>query len=358
MGSLTAHLLEAGDHGRLQFHPSCPVCRQERLYGTLSSEPVVPRRAQALLAGGVLALSASGPAVAAAQEPDRQFEGVAAPEAPVGPELDNPDFDPGGDTELSFDTAPAPAAPHDGVDSGDGAPLDVEPTVDLDARLAPLADTDPSAGDEGAPPVESVPPIGSLPPVRSAPAAPPDSAAPGGGDGSAAQPGSPESPRGTPGTGLEEPPSGTPVARAPTAGGLSSHRSDRPQQSRYTLQEARSDAGAPASSERVSDGAGAPSESYAISAPPAPTPATEPVAIADAEVALADAAKEGLHKGSRFYVVQPGDSLWSIAKRLLGGDPSAGRVAREVNRLWTLNSSRIATGDPNLLMVGTRLELR
>ena len=98
--------------------------------------------------------------------------------------------------------------------------------------------------------------------------------------------------------------------------------------------------------------------SYAISAPRAPTPATEPVAVADADVASTVGAKEGLHKGSRFYIVQPGDSLWSIARRLLGGDPSAGRIAREVSRLWTLNRPRIATGDPNLLMVGTRLELR
>src|SRR5688500_13347857 len=95
MGSLTAHLLEAGDHGRLRFHPSCPVCRQERLYGTLSSEPVVSLRAQALLVGGALALSSSAPAIAVAQEPDRQFEGVAASEEPGGPELDDPGFDPG-----------------------------------------------------------------------------------------------------------------------------------------------------------------------------------------------------------------------------------------------------------------------
>jgi nucleoid-associated protein YgaU len=354
---LTAHLLEAGDHGRLPFHPSCPVCRQERLYGTLSSEPVVPRRAQALLAGGVLALSASTPVVAAAQEPDRQFEGVA-PEGPGGSEVDDPAFDPGGDTALSFDTAPAPAAPDDNVDSGDGAPLDIEPTVDLDARLAPLADTDPSASDEGAPPVESVPPVGSVPPVSAAPTVPPDGAAPGGGHGSVAQPGSPESPGSTPDASLGAPPSNTPVGLAPTAGGRSSHRSDRSLRSRYTHQYERSGAGAPASSERVSDGAEALSESYAISAPAASNPTTEPIALADADVASAAGAKEGLDEGSRFYVIQPGDSLWSIAKRLLGGDPSAGRIAREVNRLWTLNRSRIATGDPDLLMVGTRLELR
>jgi hypothetical protein len=349
MGSLTAHLLEAGDHGRLPFHPSCPVCRRERLYGTLSSEPVVPRRAQALLAGGVLAFSASAPVVAAAQEPDRQFEGAVAPEEPGGSELDDPAFDPGGDTALSFDTAPAPAAPEDGSDSGDGAPLDVEPTVDFDARLAPLAETDASPGDEGVAPVGSGSPVDPVPPGSTAPggAVPP---------GATSQPAAPEPQGNTPGTSLGAAPPSTPVELTPGPRDSSSHRSDRSRRSRYAHKYARSDAGAPASSERVGDGAGAPSGSYAISVPVAPSPATEPVAIAD--VAPAAGAREGLDERSRFYVVQPGDSLWSIAKRLLGGDASAGDIAREVNRLWTLNRSRIATGDPDLLMVGTRLELR
>jgi nucleoid-associated protein YgaU len=351
MGSLTAHLLEAGDHGSLPFHPSCPVCRWERLYGTLSSEPVVPRRAQALLAGGVLALSASAPVVAAAQEPDRQFEGVVAPEEPGGPELDDPTFDPGGDTALSFDTAPAPAAPQDDVDSGDGAPLDVEPTVDLDARLAPLAETDASPGDEGVAPVESGSPVDPVPPGSTAPggAVPPDATS---------QPAAPEPQGDTPGTSLGAAPPSTPVELTPGPRDSSSHRSDRSLRSRYTHSYARSDASAPALSERVSDGAGTPSGTNAIPIPAAPNPATEPVALADTDVAVAAGSKQDLDEGSRFYVVQPGDSLWSIAKRLLGGDASAGRIAREVNRLWTLNSSRIATGDPDLLMVGTRLELR
>ena len=33
-------------------------------------------------------------------------------------------------------------------------------------------------------------------------------------------------------------------------------------------------------------------------------------------------------------------------------------IAREVNRLWELNRERIGTGDPDLVMVGTRLMLR
>ena len=60
----------------------------------------------------------------------------------------------------------------------------------------------------------------------------------------------------------------------------------------------------------------------------------------------------------RFHVVRPGESLWSIADALLGRHASVARIAREVNRLWELNSDRIGTGDPDLLRVGTKLALR
>jgi hypothetical protein len=360
MGSLTAHLLEAGDHGRLPFHPSCPVCRQERLYGTLSSEPVVPRRTQALLAGGVLAISSAGPAVALAQEPDRQFEGVAAPEETGAPDLDDPGFDPGGgDTPLSFDTAPAPAAPEDGVDSGEGPPLDVEPTVDPDGQLAPLAETDASVGEEesAVPPAETVSPDTAVPP-----SAAPDGEVP---PDTSAQPGGPTT--GGPVTPTEGdslrgqlPAQAAPVlAHRP--------RTHMPTRARSTYTQGGSDAGAPASSQRVSDGAGAPpepviapvGESAATSDIGASSPAGEPAVRVTTCVSTQPTAKDPpLDSDARLYVVQPGDSLWSIAKQLLGRDASAGLIAREVNRLWSLNRSSIATGDPDMLMVGTRLELR
>jgi Tfp pilus assembly protein FimV len=60
----------------------------------------------------------------------------------------------------------------------------------------------------------------------------------------------------------------------------------------------------------------------------------------------------------RTHSVLPGESLWTIATDLLGSDASTASVAREVNRLWQLNRDRIGTGDPDLLMIGTRLELR
>jgi nucleoid-associated protein YgaU len=57
------------------------------------------------------------------------------------------------------------------------------------------------------------------------------------------------------------------------------------------------------------------------------------------------------------YTVRPGDSLWSIARRVLEPQASAGRIAREVNRLWELNQARIGTGNPSLIHVGTVLDL-
>ena len=65
---------------------------------------------------------------------------------------------------------------------GDGAPLDAEPTVDLDARVAPLAETGAPVAETGAPPTgeeSGVPPVESAPPVSpagppSAPPSPPD----------------------------------------------------------------------------------------------------------------------------------------------------------------------------------------
>jgi nucleoid-associated protein YgaU len=69
------------------------------------------------------------------------------------------------------------------------------------------------------------------------------------------------------------------------------------------------------------------------------------------------AAAQPARRGDRTHVVQRGESLWSIAKDHLGGRASAADVAREAARLWRINGARIGTGDPDLLIVGTRLVL-
>ena len=99
--------------------------------------------------------------------------------------------------------------------------------------------------------------------------------------------------------------------------------------------------------------------------PAPPQQSTEPVAQATAAPAPpttvpvptpSDPAETRISGPS--YTVRAGDSLWSIARRLLGAGASNGQIAREVNRLWQLNQERIGTGDPSLIHIGTELRLR
>jgi hypothetical protein len=56
-------------------------------------------------------------------------------------------------------------------------------------------------------------------------------------------------------------------------------------------------------------------------------------------------------------VIGPGDSLWAIARRIVGPRASDGLVEKELVAIWNMNASRIGTGDPNLIFPGTRLRL-
>jgi nucleoid-associated protein YgaU len=305
----------------LGFHPSCPVCRWERLFGPLPSEPVVSRRAQAVLAGGVLAFSMSAPAVAIAYEPDRRGEGVEVPEDPGAGELHDPGFDPGGETALPFETAPVPPTPPAAGDQDDGAaaPLEVEPQDDPDVDLVPPTEPDapvaygPVAPEEATPVPPAVVVIPDATPVPAQPG--PEALAP-------------------------EPPTEQP-SRPDTV----PRRPDRPNDKERSQ---------PSESISVESGVGTSEEPVT---PPVAVPEPDPVVVMQADVPHPERPEGSLQRG-RSYAVQRGDSLWSIAKRLLGRDATPAQIAREVSRLWSLNEGRIGTGDPDLLMVGTHLSLR
>jgi nucleoid-associated protein YgaU len=59
-----------------------------------------------------------------------------------------------------------------------------------------------------------------------------------------------------------------------------------------------------------------------------------------------------------FEVVRPGDTLWSIARRVLGEEADEAAVAAEASRIWRLNADRIGIGSPEVLLPGTVLRLR
>ena len=177
MASLSAHLRRPEQHARLPFHPDCPMCREERLVGTLAPVGVVSVRARAALAAGVLAVSAATPAASFSQEPDQVQEGVAAPDAPAGDGADNPEFDPGGPTtELPSEPAGPGDAPSPGEATDPDGPLEPDPNTGAEA---PIVDPGDEAGDAGVAP--SAPAPTPQPPPAEAPAVPgaPPTAAPG-----------------------------------------------------------------------------------------------------------------------------------------------------------------------------------
>lgn len=324
MASLTAHLRQSDDHERLAFHAQCPLCAQ-RLAGTLPPETVVSRRTQALLAAGVLTLSTASPGAAFATEPDEEQEGVeqvvtAEPPSDSG-------FDPGGPaTDLPFNAAPAPTEEMAPDPAGDSGPIELEPEVE---EVAPMAD----AGD-GVNALQQPPPEAVVPPP--APEASPE-----------APPPSPPAPAATA-------PAPTDAVTPPGADEREAEKQPAPKPRRTTP---RPDG--PKSAPHT-DQKPQPEPVYSTNAPTTVPVATAPSAAATPRSTANSPAQTRSHpaqRGDRFHVVQRGESLWSIASDVLGEGASPARIAREVNQLWELNSARIGTGDRDLLMTGTRLEL-
>ena len=80
MAALNTHL-RSTNHAGLAFHPSCPLCRAERLGGTLDDGPVVSRRAKA---AGLAATFALVPVSAMATPALAQDPSAPAVEGGVG----------------------------------------------------------------------------------------------------------------------------------------------------------------------------------------------------------------------------------------------------------------------------------
>lgn len=326
MHSLARHLGDADSHDRLPFHPSCPICRNTRLTGAVPADTIVSLRTQAVLAAGVLAVSATAPAVSAvAAEPDKQQEGAAPVAEGVVPDsAGNVDFDPGGESaglpEVAQPVPPPPADPVKAEVAPEAAPAAsaedpvVDPGEEAAAAPAVAGSAEPSS-----PPATDAAPV--QPAVTTTPSAPAEAAEP-----------------------VPSAPSDLPVHVAETTppGSVPSAAQERPRERQ-----------APQPHRRAATGP-APQPPAAVPAP-VQAAASPPVAAeVTVEVARGDRAKPG----DRIHTVVAGESLWTIASDLLRDDAAPARVAREVHRLWELNRERIGTGDPDLLRVGTRLDLR
>ena len=300
--------------------------------GALPSDALVGRRTQALLAAGVLVLSTAAPAAPSRQSPTRSRRAAAAPDQAAADEheselpVDAPDPDPGWqeepdalapDTELPADQPPV-------QDTNDGE----EPTVDVPSG----ADPEQRRGAGGRCAARRGPErrgaAGATMSRRHRTPEPPAPVAPPAPEGAASPPAPPV------GAAAAKPPIGTASSGPPLKSFV-----ERPARERHA-RIAQTTAPAPAE---------------------IPTAAPEPSAPADGARHCEEHAGEGQAERSPATAStssRPGESLWSIASDLLGDDASVARIAREVNRLWELNGDHIGTGDPDLLMVGTKLALR
>jgi LysM repeat protein len=332
--SLSAHLIAAtAEHALLRFHPDCPRCRAERLVGARRGDSLISRRAQAALAAGLLAFSAvAPPAVAQVPEVDPEQQGALEPGGePPGLQ---PDLDPGGQDTFDYETAPVPGGPQAGgeEDEGLGGPVERDPTIDPEAPLS-TEEQAPSP----APPASSAPaptPTAPRPAPAPAPTSPPAVPVP------------------APPTPPPELPAVEPEGAAPHAEPLDTSTKRKTPESGAKTHEAKqhptigtNPAPPPETPAQVIESPAAAVQPMTPPAPDVTAPVTQPSGQDLAPIA------------GPTYTVRPGDSLWSIAERLLGPGASAAEIAHEVDRLWELNKDGIATGDPDLLLVGTELRL-
>ena len=296
MSSLSVHLRLPEDHSGLPFHPSCPVCRRDRLAGSLEGDEIVSRRTQAALAAGLLAFSGVGaPAAAVAAGPDQDVDGSAEVVASPDPVAD-----------IDETTT--------GWTDGGAAPVDDEP-----AAVVPETED------------------GSMEAAPREPAEEPLDRS----------------------RGVEEPAevaAGSRARRSRRSAGRGSRRR-RPSRPRRTASV--STPPSARSGERPVKRTKPAVQPRVIAAPaPVVAPATtNPVTVRVAAGTNQNTVVR-VSSGARFHVVQRGESLWSIATDRLGERAGVAQIAREVDRLWQLNEDRIASGSPDLLYTGTRLRLR
>jgi hypothetical protein len=296
MSSLSVHLRLPEDHSGLPFHPSCPVCRRDRLAGSLDGDEIVSRRTQAAIAAGLLAFSGVGaPAAAVAAGPDQEIEGSAEVVGGPDPEADVDETTPGWTDGGAAPTEDDLSEPEDV--SPELVPREVaeEPVNEVaDEVEDPDSVTEPETG-----PVAIAAPPTEDPMPTTEPAAP---------DG----------------------------IRVDTA-----ERAKRERPVKHAK---------PVVQPRVVVAAPAP---VVATTTTTTTAATVRVVAGTDQDTFAPAESD-----ARFHVVLRGESLWSIATERLGGHAATAEIAREVDRLWQLNEDRVASGDPDLLYTGLRLRLR
>lgn len=304
MASLDLHTRtpDIEEHARLAFRGDCPTCRRVRLQGQLPTPELVPPRAKAALAAGMMLASIAGPPATALAQ-------------------DAPASDPSAQVLPPGDSTPAPPGEpdHRGGHAGQGT-AGTETNGAGAAQPGPPADASPA----------------------SEPAPPPTHPAPGTQGATLDQGGAPARHHRD-----STPPARPSPARAPAPAPGPSYAP-----ARSSPQPGRPSAPAVPARPAAVRGASAPDpRSRAGDHAPGRT------GSAGHEHAQHRAADERGSPGAQVHVVKEGESLWLIARHALGPDAGDAQIAEMVSDLWNRNAGRIATGNPNLIQPGQTLEM-
>ncbi len=296
-------------HARLAFRGDCPTCRRVRLHGSLPAPELVPTRAKAAFAAGMMLASLSAPPATALAQ-------------------DAPATDPGAQILPPGDSGPAtPGQSDHGGGAGDGSPRGEQSGAGA-AQPGPPAAA--SAAPAPAPPPDA-------PQPAPAPASHPQSGTRGGRLGSSGA-----------AAGHHEPSASSAAqspAGAPDPQGSRSARSSPP----VARPSAPASPPPPAASRGASAAApGSRSPQHAHGRTNTPPTAGHQ---------HRSAGEKRRNPGAAVHVVKEGESLWLIARHALGPHASDAQIAELVSDLWNRNAGRIATGNPNLIQPGQTLEM-
>jgi len=313
MASLDLHSRtpDIEEHARLAFRGDCPTCRRVRLQGSLPAPELVPTRAKAALAAGMMLASLSAPPATALAQ-------------------DAPATDPGAQILPPGDSGPTtPGQSDHGGGEGDGSPGGEQSGAGA-SQPGPPADA-------SAPPALAPPPDAPQP---TPPASHSQSGTRGGGLGSSGAPAGHHersaSPAAQSSAGAPNPQGSRPARSSPPAARPSAPASPPPS----TASRGASGADSGSRSSRRAHG----------------RTNTAPTAGHQHAQHRAAGEKRG-SPGTPVHVVKEGESLWLIARHALGPHASDAQIAELVSDLWNRNAGRIATGNPNLIQPGQTLEM-